>query len=1194
VPIKLKVNSEFNEPDAVRAVKEAKEYYKQKDAQIKLKAQFDEAAARATTAEVKRYFERQSAKIKIEVDDRDLRESERGLVGLIRRLNEVGRATAFTARGLGTIAAPAVGLVLIDVAKGAVTASQSIALLPAVVGSAAAAFGTLKLATLGFGDAMKEVGDPEKFAVALQGLAPSAQQAALSIRNLLPEFKALQLATQDALFAGMGEQIHRLTNEYLPEVRQMTTGIADAFNQMLKGVGTQLMTPETQGAMQTFMTNTVAAFQNLAPAVAPLTKAFADLMAAGSDFLPGLARSVAEAATQFSNFITRVSESGELRQFIQDGIDAVKVFGQFLWDLGGIIYQVFASDGKKNVETLRDTLKGIGDTLALLSGDVSRTGTDFRREFDSMYTATAPLSDALRLVTDAVLDIPEALTAAGNAAVGMANMVVGQLNRIVDAINLINPFSDVSRIPEIPNLPESWGGDWGGYTPLPSGQPALGGLPGAQRERRGRPPLPGPNPFAGPPPFSSPTAGLPPWTPSTVPTPTPAAPAGGGGPAGPASKFSDYNLQPNAARANDLIARRFPQIKDIGGWRASDPFPDHPSGNALDIMIPGSGTASGKALGDQINAWLIANKDAIGLVSTIWQQKDHYDHIHALFKGGPKSGSGVPSGGTNVAAGDAIPVFVTNMPSGGFGGSGAPGSNSGAPGGSGPGGTGGGPTDLLGAFFKGLSSGGGWGGIAGSIGTNILGMASEFSSGGTGLGAPSVPSIGPVPIGGGSGTNWDAIAQKESGGDWGINTGNGYYGGLQFQLETWRSHGGVGMPQDASREEQIRIAENVLQSQGPGAWPNTYKYGAPGFTHGGGVDNIPAMLTAGEHVLTKDDVNALGGQGGVYALRNALHRQGGGEVWLPGERRKSPRMEPGNFNPNVKLDTSTTRWSGQPWASGYFGRFGSDQPGSDLSPYGQWLEGFEQGDVGSAQWLSMVTGENRGWMKTLGVKPKPGIPGFAHGGAVGFQTGGPVIPPPPPPKPPPPPPPPPKPPPAPTPGVGAAAAHMAAGAGFNAIQGHKPGEGGWQPGKPAGGGGGVISQAASMFPGGGLASQLALRAIEFGGQALAIGASGLMETFLPSGSALGDPSKSWFGKLASGFGGARPATANTAGKAEPVAPRQVDPNTTQHGTGMGQPPGPGQAPLIGTMNYTGPDDGGQAAAREINRQVNAYGAGSER
>ncbi len=67
--------------------------------------------------------------------------------------------------------------------------------------------------------------------------------------------------------------------------------------------------------------------------------------------------------------------------------------------------------------------------------------------------------------------------------------------------------------------------------------------------------------------------------------------------------------------------------------------------------------------------------------------------------------------------------------------------------------------------------------------------------------------------------NWDAVAACESGGNWSINTGNGYSGGLQFTQGTWRANGGSGSPHNASREEQIRVAENVLRSQGIGAWP---------------------------------------------------------------------------------------------------------------------------------------------------------------------------------------------------------------------------------------------------------------------------------------------------------------------------------------------------------------------------------------
>ncbi len=81
----------------------------------------------------------------------------------------------------------------------------------------------------------------------------------------------------------------------------------------------------------------------------------------------------------------------------------------------------------------------------------------------------------------------------------------------------------------------------------------------------------------------------------------------------------------------------------------------------------------------------------------------------------------------------------------------------------------------------------------------------------------------------GGNTVWDSLAKCESGGNWAINTGNGYYGGLQFSLGTWRAYGGPGMPHQQSRETQIAIATKVRNAAGGyGAWPGcAAKLGLP-------------------------------------------------------------------------------------------------------------------------------------------------------------------------------------------------------------------------------------------------------------------------------------------------------------------------------------------------------------------------------
>ncbi|MBV6698003.1 transglycosylase family protein [Kitasatospora aureofaciens] len=93
---------------------------------------------------------------------------------------------------------------------------------------------------------------------------------------------------------------------------------------------------------------------------------------------------------------------------------------------------------------------------------------------------------------------------------------------------------------------------------------------------------------------------------------------------------------------------------------------------------------------------------------------------------------------------------------------------------------------------------------------------------------------------------WDKVAQCESSGDWSINTGNGFYGGLQFTSSTWAAFGGTTYaPQanQATKDQQIAIAEKVLASQGPGAWP---------------VCSIQAGLTKGGAVAAVDTSAASG------------------------------------------------------------------------------------------------------------------------------------------------------------------------------------------------------------------------------------------------------------------------------------------------------------------------------------------------
>ncbi|WP_338495726.1 transglycosylase family protein [Streptomyces sp. SJL17-4] len=95
-------------------------------------------------------------------------------------------------------------------------------------------------------------------------------------------------------------------------------------------------------------------------------------------------------------------------------------------------------------------------------------------------------------------------------------------------------------------------------------------------------------------------------------------------------------------------------------------------------------------------------------------------------------------------------------------------------------------------------------------------------------------------------SEWDRVAQCESGGNWSINTGNGYYGGLQFSASTWAAYGGTAYAStanQASKSQQIAIAEKVLAGQGKGAWPSC-GVGLSGASYdGGATESAPQQST---------------------------------------------------------------------------------------------------------------------------------------------------------------------------------------------------------------------------------------------------------------------------------------------------------------------------------------------------------------
>jgi resuscitation-promoting factor RpfA len=148
-------------------------------------------------------------------------------------------------------------------------------------------------------------------------------------------------------------------------------------------------------------------------------------------------------------------------------------------------------------------------------------------------------------------------------------------------------------------------------------------------------------------------------------------------------------------------------------------------------------------------------------------------------------------------------------------------------------------------------------------------------------------------------STWDKVAQCESGGNWAISTGNGYFGGLQFSAGTWKAFGGgayATTANKATREQQIAVAEKVLAAQGWNAWPICSKKagatGQPATVRASApapaaAPAAPAAPTAGDYVVKRGDTLATIAQrnhvaGGWQALAAKNHLSNPNRI-APGE-----------------------------------------------------------------------------------------------------------------------------------------------------------------------------------------------------------------------------------------------------------------------------------------------------------------------
>ena len=277
---------------------------------------------------------------------------------------------------------------------------------------------------------------------------------------------------------------------------------------------------------------------------------------------------------------------------------------------------IFGGDSSKATDTMADSIQKITDKLNGVDTWIKANGPGIQQTFQTIGGA---ITTAFKAGSDAIGSLMSDIKLLANAL----SQIFGAMAGVDDFLSKIpgmgNNSQEADKLRQWQQSLQNFG------NPSPAGQ--QGGGANASRERRGLAPIVG----------------------------------------------SNAGLKPNAISLKDSIAAAFPQITNIGGYRANDPYPDHPSGRALDIMIPPElvGTEAGKALGDQITQYALNS----GLAQyALWQQQDwkpgqaptgmenrgsptqnHMDHVHvytamqamnsALSGGMGSAGSPVQGGG---------------------------------------------------------------------------------------------------------------------------------------------------------------------------------------------------------------------------------------------------------------------------------------------------------------------------------------------------------------------------------------------------------------------------------------------------------------------------------------------------------------------------------------------------------------------
>jgi hypothetical protein len=319
-------------------------------------------------------------------------------------------------------------------------ASGVLGLLPAVAAQGGIAMATLKIATAGVGDAMKET-DPKKLAEDLKKLSPEAQKTVKAFHSLDGVFHSIKTTVQDSFFKGIDSQIKPL-GARLP---MLSSGLKFVGHE-LGGIASDFLkfadSKQVFVQLNDIIFGTGHGIVGIRAALKPLYPALLDIVHASSLSLNAMGGGLEKLTTKFSGFITAVTDNGKGGSFatwIQTGLTSVKQLGSSLKSVAGIISGVFGAasgTGGSGLDVLASTLAEINkqvNTPAFQGG--------LAAVFQAIGGASAQLSAQLPAVASALVGLVPALTsiisASGTGFTAFLSMAIGLAVQLTPAITAV-------------------------------------------------------------------------------------------------------------------------------------------------------------------------------------------------------------------------------------------------------------------------------------------------------------------------------------------------------------------------------------------------------------------------------------------------------------------------------------------------------------------------------------------------------------------------------------------------------------------------------------------------------------------------------------------------------------------------------------------------------------------------------------